>query len=562
MLFGRSHDQSVLQPFPRRSLRQRLLICETADMSIELEYDFLVGLLMAVLGLALAARRLRLPPAAALIGGGIAIAFIPGIPVVAMDPNLVMVVFLPPLLLSSAYQTVWLDFKQYFAAISSLAVGAVAFTTLAVGCVVHWLQPNLPWSAAFALGAIVSPPDAVAAKAVLDRLRLPNRVTTVLTGESLVNDASGLVLFHYAVSSARSGVFDAPVGVETFFAVSVGGVTVGFCLGWVALRLLRQFGNSELIITGTLLLAAVSYMTADRLGFSGVLATVTTGLMLGWQQHEIFSAATRIRAQAFWRVLVFLLESLLFILIGLSLRHALHHFESVGDGLQTLALPVAAVVVTVICARFVWLVGSDLVWTVLSRFGIHPRHLPSLPMTVIVSWAGMRGVVTLAAALSLPVDFPGRDLILASAFGVILVTVLVQGTTLPLLVKMFPSVSLKSNSQLARDEVNVRKKVAVIQYQAMLDHCHATRTRRRPRVSDRDLFSVEAGPHFDTAPERRRPLSADHFDAILCAIRVGRAEVLKMYRGGYVSDRIMKNIEQDLDLQEIAAERRRDDRVP
>ncbi|TWF58864.1 Na+/H+ antiporter [Neorhizobium alkalisoli] len=528
-------------------------------MSIELDYEFLVGLLMVVLVLALAARRLHLPSAVALIVGGIALAFIPGIPVVAMDPDLVMVVFLPPLLLSSAYQTVWLDFKQYFAAISSLAVGAVAFTTLSVGAVVHWLRPDIPWSAAFALGAIVSPPDAVAARAVLDKLRLPTRVTTVLTGESLVNDASGLVLFHFAVSAALNGSFDAPVGVATFFVVSLGGVMVGLSLGWVALRLLRQFANSELVVTGTLLLAAVSYMISDRLGFSGVLATVTTGLMLGWQQHEIFSAATRIRAQAFWRVLVFLLESLLFVLIGLSLRQALNHFESVGDGLQTLALPVAAVVVTVIVARFVWLVGSDMIWTALSRVGIHPKHLPSIPTTVILSWAGMRGAVTLAAALSLPINFPGRDLILASAFGVILVTVLVQGTTLPLVIRLFPSITLKSNSQLARDEAAVRKKVADIQYQAMLAHCRSNPSHGLPHMSDRDLFSVLSVPHFNLVPERRRPLSDEHFEAILCAIRTGREEVLKMYRTGHVSDRIMRNIEQDLDLQELATLRRRDE---
>lgn len=530
-------------------------------MSIELEYDFLVGLLTAVVVLALAARQFHLPSAAALIVGGIALAFIPGIPVVAMDPDLVMVVFLPPLLLSSAYQTVWLDFKQYFAAISSLAVGAVAFTTLTVGWVVHFLRPDIPWSAAFALGAIVSPPDAVAAKAVLDKLRLPNRVTTVLTGESLINDASGLVLFHFALSSARSGTFDAPTGLETFIAVSLGGVMTGFCVGWLGLRLLRQFGNSELIITGTLLLAAVSYVSADQLGSSGVLATVTTGLMLGWQQHEIFSAATRIRAQAFWRVLVFLLESLLFVLIGLSLREALNHFYSSGDGFRTLALPVAAVVVTVIVARFVWLVGSDFMWTVLSWVDIHPRHLPSLPVTVIVSWAGMRGVVTLAAALSLPMNFPGRDLILASAFGVILVTVLIQGTTLPLLIRMFPSVALKSNAQLARDEAAARRRVAEVQRQALLDHCHAVRSPRWPRLLARDLFSVEKSPHFDTVPEHRRLLSADHFDAILCAIRAGRKEILAMYRTGHVSHAIMRSIEQDLDLQEIAAERRRDPRL-
>lgn len=525
-------------------------------MSIELEYEFLVGLLMAVIVLGLAARRLGLPPAAALIGGGIALAFVPGIPIVAIDPNLVMVVFLPPLLLSSAYQTVWLDFKQYFATISSLAVGAVIFTTLSVGCVVHWIRPDLPWPAVFALGAIVSPPDAVAAKAILDKLRLPNRVTTVLTGESLVNDASGLVLFHFALASARSGSFNAQVAVESFFLVSVGGTAVGFCLGWVALRLLRRFGNSELVVTGTLLLAAVSYMLADRLGFSGVLATVTTGLMLGWEQHEIFPAATRIRAQAFWRVLVFVLESLLFVLIGLSLRQALDRFESVGDGIKTLALPVACVVVTVIVARFIWLVGSDMLWLFLARLGIKPKHLPSVPITVIVSWAGMRGVVTLAAALSLPIDFPGRDIILASAFGVILVTVLIQGTTLPLLVRLFPSISLQSGTQLAKEEAAARKKVAQVQHNAEVDHYDAgPRTRVRPQPTDRHPISVHPAPNFDTDPGKEH-LSNDHFEAILYGIRAGRSEVLRMYRTGHLSDKIMKDIELDLDLQEIAAEKR------
>lgn len=541
---------------PSKSLPLR----ETADMSIELEYQFLVGLLMAVLALALAARRFHLPSAAALIGGGIALAFIPGIPVVAMDPDIVMVVFMPPLLFSSAYQTVWLDFKQYFAAISSLAVGAVAFTTLSVGCVVHWLSPEIPWSAAFALGAIVSPPDAVAAKAVLEKLRLPNRVMTVVAGESLVNDASGLVLFHFAVAAALGKTFVVSAAVGDFFVVSIGGVMVGVCLGWVALRLLRRFGNSELIVTGTLLLAAVSYMVSDQLGFSGVLATVTTGLMLGWQQHEIFSALTRIRAQAFWRVLVFLLQSLLFVLIGLSLRQALNHFESVGEGLQTLGLPVAATIGTVIATRFVWLAGSDLIWTLLARAGIHPRHVPSLPMTVIVSWAGMRGAVTLAAALSLPIDFPGRDLILASAFGVILVTVLVQGTTLPFLVRLFPSLAPKSDLQLARDEAAIRRKIAAIQRQALIDQGGTGQPHRRMHVSDSERFSVMASPHFDMAAEGRRPLSAKHLDAILAAIRAGRAEILRLYRTGHVSDATMRKIEQDLDMQEIAAERRRDER--
>jgi CPA1 family monovalent cation:H+ antiporter len=249
------------------------------------------------------------------------------------------------------------------------------------------------------------------------------------------------------------------------------------------------------------------------------------------------------------------------VLIGLSLRQALNHFESVGDGIQTLGIPVAAVVVTVIVTRFVWLVGSDMIWTGLSRFGIHPKHLPSLPATVILSWAGMRGAVTLAAALSLPMEFPGRDLILASAFGVILVTVLLQGTTLPLVIELFPSITPKSNAQLARDETGIRKKIADIQYQAMLEYLHTSRARGLPHMSDRYLFSVLSAPHFNIAPERKKSLSAEHFEAILAAIRAGRAEVLKLYRTGRVTDRVMRNIEQDLDLQELATLKRRDERV-
>ncbi|MFS2155304.1 Na+/H+ antiporter [Rhizobium sp. Rhizsp42] len=522
-------------------------------MSIELEYEFLVGLLLAVVVLELAAQRLRLPPAAALIVGGAALAFVPGIPAVTIDPNLILVIFLPPLLLSSAYRTVWLDFKQYFAAISSLAIGAVVFTTVSVGYVVHWLRPDLPWSAAFALGAVVSPPDAVAAKAVLEKLRLPNRLTAVLTGESLVNDASGLVLFHFALASALSGSFYPASAVGSFLLVSVGGVAVGFCIGWISMRLLRRFGNSDLVVTGTILLAAVSYMVSSAMGFSGVLATVTTGLMLGWQQHEIFSATTRIKAQAFWSIFVFLIESLLFILVGLSLREALDRFESLGEGVRSLAMPVACVVLTVICARFLWLFASDLLWTALVRVGIKPRNPPSIPITVIASWAGMRGVVTLAAALSLPVGFPGRDLVLASAFGVILVTVLVQGTTLPLLIKLFPSISLQSNSQLSREEATARKKIADIQIQTMQQH--PVRNRRSGGI-DENLFSVNTAPRVGIQTDSLRPLTVEHFEAVLAAIRVGRSEVLRMYRSGHLSDRAMKDIEQDLDLKEIVAERR------
>jgi monovalent cation/hydrogen antiporter len=287
------------------------------------QYELLICLLLASLVLELLARRLRLPPAAAFIVGGTALALIPGMPDIGIDPDLVLLVFMPPLLIHGAFFTVWREFRENLAGILMLAVGAVIFTTLAVGLTVHWLVPALPWAACFALGAIVSPPDTVAAEAVLQRLPLPGRISALLEGESLLNDAGGLVLFRFAVAVGLTGVFSTTAAIGSFCLLSVGGVLMGLVVGQLGVLVIRRLHDSELIITTTLLLATVSYIGAERLHVSGVLSTVTTGLLLGWAQHALFSANARVRAGAFWDVLVFVLESLVFILIGLSLRGVL-----------------------------------------------------------------------------------------------------------------------------------------------------------------------------------------------------------------------------------------------
>ena len=399
-------------------------------MSPERQFEFVVALLIAVAVLDVAARRLRLPPAAALIAGGAAIAVAPGVPSLSLDPELVLMAFLPPLLMSGGWFTAWVDFRANLAAIGLLAIGAVAFTTAIVGIVAHQLVPTLPWAICFALGAVVSPPDAVAASAVLKRLSLPGRLTATLEGESLLNDASGLVLFRFAVAAALTGSFSALDATVSFFTVSVGGVALGWLAGRTGAALLARLRDSELAILVTLLLPSAAYILGEHLHVSGVLAVVTTGIILGRRQHAVLSADIRLRAQAFWSVLTYLLESALFVLIGLALRDVLAEVSRTPDALHTVWLPTAGVVGATIAARMVWIYLNWVGRVGLRAMGAGNVAPPSLAVATVLGWAGMRGVVTLMAALSLPVSLPGRNLILVSAFSVILITVLVQGSTL------------------------------------------------------------------------------------------------------------------------------------
>ena len=296
-------------------------------------FEFVLVLLVASLVLALLARRLHLPPAAAFIIGGAALALMPGVPEVAIDPALVLVLFLPPLLMSSAFFTVWREFRDNLTGILLLAVGAVIFTTLVVGVVVHWLVPALPWAVCFALGAVVSPPDAVAAEAVLERLHLPGRLVALLQGESLLNDAAGLVLFRFAVAAALTGAFSAGAAAATFAAASrsaaCSSARPSASSFSFILRRIREVGSRDHGDAAGALGRLYRRRAARRVRRA---RHRHRGLILGWRQHEDMSAAVRLRARAFWGVMVFALEALVFILIGLSLRGVLLRLAQRGCG--------------------------------------------------------------------------------------------------------------------------------------------------------------------------------------------------------------------------------------
>jgi Na+/H+ antiporter len=507
-------------------------------------FELVLLLLAVVIPLELGARRLGLPPAAALIVGGMALALVPWDRTFTLDPDLTLVLFLPPLLAASAYFTVWRDFRADLRIILQLAIGAVAFTTLIVGIVAHAAVPGLPWAACFALGAIVSPPDAVAAKAVLARVSLPARVMVLLEGESLVNDASGLVLFRFAVVAAMTGAFNIADAAGSFVLVSAGGLAVGVLFGFIVSFLAsRMRAHVSMVVITTLLAAWFSYIGAEAIGVSGVLSTVACGLVLGWRQHEVLSAVARTHAKAVWEVVVFVLESLVFILIGLSLRSILQRLGSGPIAISTLAPAVGWVVLAVVVSRFVWIFPS----TYLPRWLIPALRrrdpYPPIGVPLIMSWAGMRGVVSLAAALALPADMPGRDFILLTTFAVI---------------RLFRLQSFPQTQPPTLSQAEARALLAEAQLGAVRDAALSSDGQMiHPRLLSQYEYRATASRRYVDANGGLEGARKEHFAVILSALAAARAELLRLHRTSKIHDQVLHALEQELDLEEMTARRHR-----
>lgn len=415
--------------------------------------EVLVCLVAACVALALVARAMQIPPAVALVFGGMAFAFIPGVPRVDFDPHIALALFLPPLLQVSAFRTDWDAFRLELRPILLLALGAVLFTAFTVAAVAKLLVPYLPWSACIALGAIVAPPDAVAASAVLKAIRIPRRLVTILEGESLLNDASSLILYRFAVSATAAASVSVTDAGTSFLLSSAGGGVIGYAVGRMVIAATRALDDTLLEIAAIVLAGFVGYMAAEYMHLSGVLAAVACGLVIGRHQHAALSARTRVEAAAVWNFIEFLLTSLVFILIGLQLRDVV---ERLDEGVATLALVALAVSAALVASRFVWVFASGGLARVLpARMRLQHAAMP-VPYMVVMSWAGMRGVVSLAAALALPVGFPGRDLIVFLAFCAILVTLVLQGTTLGWVIRRL-GVAEVSEESAAAHEARVRR---------------------------------------------------------------------------------------------------------
>ncbi|WP_144113941.1 Na+/H+ antiporter [Paraburkholderia sp. BCC1886] len=532
-------------------------------MSHIIFFQDLLLVLLAACVLSLIASRFNLPVAAVLLVGGAAIGFATDAPVVALDPDVIMVVLIPPLLMSGAFYTAWREFRRETAPIASLALGSVIFTTACVACVAHWVDPRLPWAACVALGAIVSPPDAVAAKALLSKLPLPERIVTVLEGESLVNDASGLVIYRFAVVALSAGVVSAGDAVLTFSMLTLCGVLTGALTGWMTIKLLAWLKDARLAVVLTFLAAWAAYLLGERLHGSGVLSVVVCGLIVGLRQHMILDATTRLQITGTWDVVVFVLEGLVFILIGVSLRGTLeklsagHSFSSwLPERVWMLA---SATVAVVIVARFVWVMMAI---ALPERILAHLRGAPArtdIRQATILGWAGMRGVVSLAAALALPESLADRDTLIFATFAVIFVTVVVQGLTLAPLARV---IGFSGVSGLTGSKYLTPFEARSITFQASLDALRKIDMARCEgnesvvlRLIDEYSYRVDSNARAHVEGEDLVRLRLTRLNIGLQAVQAGRAALLRLHDESRINDKTLHRIESELDLEEARLKR-------
>jgi CPA1 family monovalent cation:H+ antiporter len=508
----------------------------------------LVFLLLCSVVLGWLSRRAALPYPIALVLGGGALSFIPGLPKLEYDPQFLLVIVLPPILYQAALLTSWRDFKANLRPIGLLAIGLVIVTTLAVGATLKLLIPAMPWAAAFVLGAIVSPPDAVAATAILSRLNMPRRIVVVLEGESLVNDASGLVLYKLAVAAVLTGSFSFAGASAEFALVSLGGIAIGLAGGFAFIWLHRQIGDAFTEVLVSLSIPYTLYVLAESLHFSGVLAVVAAGIVRARYTPVIVSAEMRILARSVWNILVFMLNSFVFILIGIALSGVMGRLS--GFNAVELAGYALSVTLVAIAVRFAWVYPATFVPRWLSARLRAAEPAPQRGEPFIMSWCGMRGIVSLAAALALPVDvesgepFPDRDLLIFLTFVVIAVTLVVQGLTLTPLIRW-----LRLGTDPSQREEHMRARVALGRAAlAVIDELAAKDGMPKDLVARvREEFNDRIGAAL---PNGHRSSFAFGRDLRLAAVRAERQELIRIWRSGEISDEVLHHLEEELDYEE------------
>jgi Na+/H+ antiporter len=539
------------------------------------EIEVILILLAAVAVLATLANRIGVPYPIVLVLGGLVLGFVPGLPRVELHPEVVFLFFLPPLLYVSAIFTSWRDVRANMHSISLLAVLLVLVTTCVVATVVH-LAIGFPWAAAFVLGAIVSPTDAIAATSIAQRLGVPRRIVTILEGESLINDATGIVAYRIAVAAVVIGTFSLWQAGVQFVIGATGGIGVGLAMGWVVIWVRRHVAEDPNIQnTISLLTPFATYLLAEepsqwawkQLGFSGefafsgVLAVVAAGLYLGRRGPEVISSETRLRGYAFWGFVIFLLNGLIFALIGIQLGYIIERLSnSTPDSVGTLIFYGALVSLAVILARFICVVLATYVrWWLSLRL---PQRDPTPPIRegVMIGWTGMRGVISLAAALALPLSiesgapFPERDLILFLTFCVILATLVVQGLSLPVLIR---GLGLEDDGSQEREEIKGRIRVAEaaltrIEELAVEEWVREETAERLRGVYNyrRNRFSARFGDDEDGIEER----SVAYQRLLRELLRAQRRTLIELRNEGVIGDGVMHRIERDLDLEESRLE--------
>ncbi len=524
--------------------------------SVEL---ILVAVFIAVAFLNAVANWIQVPYPILLVAGGLVLALIPGVPETELDPDLVLVIFLPPLLYSGAFFADLRSMRRYARALSLTAIVLVLITMGAVAVLAHEVI-GMSWAASFALGAIVSPTDPVAAAEIMRRVNAPRRIVNLVEGESLLNDATALVAYRTAVAAAVGGSFSLLDASLEFIGAVLCGIAIGLAVGYLVAAIRRRLEDPTTEITISLFTGYAAYLPAEELGFSGVLAAVAAGVYLGFRAPELISPTTRLQGFAVWEVLVFLLNAVLFVLIGLQLPVALEALDQ--RPAMELVGYAAMVAAAVIAVRFAWLFTVPYVLRALDRRPAQVELRASPRERTVVAWSGMRGAVSLAAALAIPLQtdagkaFPDRDLILFIAFGVILVTVVGQGLTLPALIRRLGLAEEDEEEQLEEARGRIAAASAALARLYELEEEGWVRPETVERVRGmyefrKRRFYAQAGK-IDAGEIEHQSLSYQRvmkqlFDA-------QRQELLRMRNEGQIAADVMRRIERELDLEEARLE--------
>ena len=519
------------------------------------EVEIVLALLFVVAALAALAARLRVPYPILLVIGGAALGFAPQLPQIQIDPEVVFLIFVPPLVFAAAFFTSWRDFVAKLRPILSLAVALVLVSALAIAAVTH-IALGVAWAPALVLGAVVSNTDTTAVAAIADQVGLPRRAMTILEGESLVNDAMALTAFRLAVAATVSGVFSPlDVGGEFLLAVA-GAIVIGLAAGWLTAAARARADDPRIVIIISILTPYAAYLPADQLGASGILAVVIAGLYVGRRESRVEDAPTRLQARAVWDIFVFGLNGLLFILVGVQLRPIWDALQSYD--VRQVATAAAAICLTVILVRIVWV----LVTVVAAKRRAHRRDDPLPTMrrgeVAVLAWAGLRGGDTLAAALSVPLvtstgaPFPARAEIVFLAFAVIAVTLIGQGLTLPPLIRWLGVTGDGGEAEEERLARRVAAEAALARLDVLAEEDGTPPTlvetlRRRyahqAKLLDGDGERDEAADHVALHQRLQRDVLAAQ-----------QAAIVRLRDEGEISDQVMRQVQRDLDLEEARIE--------
>ena len=511
-----------------------------------------LALLIAVVALVTIARRLGIAYPIFLVIGGLALGLVPGTPHVEVDPDLIFLFILPPLLYVAAFFTPLRSLRANLGIIGSLAVGLVVVTALSVAAVVHALLPGIPWAVAIALGAIVAPPDAIAAAAITSRLAVPRRIVSVLEGESLLNDATALTIYGIAIAVAVGGSFRASAGVGTFAGAMLGGAAIGLAVGWIIAKVRARIEDTPVEVTISLLTPYAAFLPAQGFAASGVIATVVAGLYLGRRGSRIMGPDARLTGRAVWETITFLLNGMVFIITGLEVPFLLRSIEpATAIRLVGIGLVVSLVLFVV---RALWIFPSELVAPLVHG---EPRPPRFLAHSLVLSWAGMRGVVSLAAALALPLTLPGgapfpaREALVIVTVTVIVFTLLGQGLSLPWLIRRL---RLETDPELREEEGRARQQL-VESATRRIDELYAVWPGHRPLLDRlRETYA-----HRSEHVERQRDASGsgeedreiiEHREIQRTVIDSEREALLRLRAEGAIDDDVLRALERELDLDE------------